>query len=310
MKYLSFFILVFLVYSCVSVTPYQKRPSEKGLGYSDIRLDDDVYQIYFKGSSSTDMERVNDFALLRAAEVTLQNGCKYFSILEEKKYFKESINSYNTGILSSTEIIRKPGIILKIKCFKEKPDFFVFNAKNVLDNLSKKYKLKELKRKYKSGAKISTMNPLKEDSQAKAKRKRTKRRQANPPSPPGKEEEIFVVVEQPPAFPGCENIDNWERNRCNQEKLLKYIYANPKYPKEAKDAKGKVTARFVISKSGEVKRVKIIKDTGGCGEAVKKAILSLNENNIKWIPARQGGRKVEVFFTVPVNCKKLKLRHL
>ena len=303
MKYTLFFTLVILFVSCVSVTPYMERRTGKEYGYSDIKLDDNVFQIYFKGNYRTGMERVNDFALLRAAEVTLKNGCDYFAILDGNQYVKEYINSYNFSMISSAEIVRKPGMILKIRCFKEKPDVFAYNAKNIVKNISKKYGLKKLETKYRIRNNSYRLN---NKSKVYKDKKKYKKRMLNPASPyqNQEEKEIFTVVEEMPVFPGCENESSIsKRNECTTKRLNEYINENLKYPEDAKakGVKGRVVVRFVITKTGEIENVKILKDIGGgCGEAAKKAIESMNNMPEKWIPGRQGGRDVNVFYTIPV----------
>ena len=67
---------------------------------------------------------------------------------------------------------------------------------------------------------------------------------------------------------------------------------------------GKVTLRFVVNKKGKISDVKILRDIGGgCGEAAAKVIRSMNNMPQKWTPGRQGGRKVKVYYTLPVVFK-------
>jgi len=55
-------------------------------GYTDMKLQDNIYRVTFKGNGYSSMERAGDFALLRSAEVTIQNGYKYFIVLETNSY--------------------------------------------------------------------------------------------------------------------------------------------------------------------------------------------------------------------------------
>jgi hypothetical protein len=57
-------------------------------GFSSMQLDTNVWQVSFKGNAFTSRERVRDFGLLRAAELTLQNGYNYFLIMSEDDYTK------------------------------------------------------------------------------------------------------------------------------------------------------------------------------------------------------------------------------
>ncbi len=128
-----------------------------------------------------------------------------------------------------------------------------------------------------------------------------------PPPPPPKEEEIFQIVEQMPRFPGCEDKSTKaEKEKCSQQKLMEYIYANLKYPSIAREngIEGRAVIRFVVDKTGKVSDVKILRDIGGgCGEAAAKVIKSMNNMPKKWVPGRQGGRKVKVYYTLPVIFK-------
>jgi hypothetical protein len=54
-------------------------------GYSDTALAPDVYKISFGGNGYTTQERATDFAVLRAAELTLSHGYRYFGIINQKR---------------------------------------------------------------------------------------------------------------------------------------------------------------------------------------------------------------------------------
>jgi hypothetical protein len=60
-------------------TPYQQS-GYRG-GFTETRLAPDIFAISFAGNSFTSPERVSDFALLRAAELTLNNGYNRFTLL-------------------------------------------------------------------------------------------------------------------------------------------------------------------------------------------------------------------------------------
>lgn len=66
---------------CVSVcgcfaTPYQKFGMRGG--YSDEQVEPGVFRVSFRGNGFTDAEKVKLFLQYRCAEVTLQNGYRYF----------------------------------------------------------------------------------------------------------------------------------------------------------------------------------------------------------------------------------------
>jgi len=81
-------------------TTYQ----QKGFtgGYSETQLAPDVFRVNFAGNAHTSSERAQDFALLRAAELSLERGFRYFALLDESSSSKLSTfttpgSAYTTG---------------------------------------------------------------------------------------------------------------------------------------------------------------------------------------------------------------------
>ncbi len=64
--------------ACTAPTPYAPREPGEYTGYTDQRLDQNRYRVTFTGNSVTRRETVEDYLLLRSAEVTLQSGFRYF----------------------------------------------------------------------------------------------------------------------------------------------------------------------------------------------------------------------------------------
>lgn len=69
-------VLAAMVAACETATPYQPR-SDQG-GYSDQRLGENRYRVTFVGNAVTSRETVEDYLLLRAAQVTAQSGYHWF----------------------------------------------------------------------------------------------------------------------------------------------------------------------------------------------------------------------------------------
>lgn len=124
-----------------------------------------------------------------------------------------------------------------------------------------------------------------------------------PPPPAVKEEEIFKVVEDNPAFPGCEDIvDKAEKKKCSDEKMLQFIYSNIKYPAIAREngVEGMVVVRFVVEKDGSITNPTVVRDIGaGCGEEALRIVQIMP----KWEPGKQRGRPVRVQFNLPIRFK-------
>jgi opacity protein-like surface antigen len=64
--------------SCQTATTYHPSAEPGGAGYSDEQLAGNRYRVTFTGNSATPRETVEDYLLLRSAEVTLKAGYRYF----------------------------------------------------------------------------------------------------------------------------------------------------------------------------------------------------------------------------------------
>lgn len=132
-------------------TPYQNS----GLtgGFDETVLGDNVFQVSFKGNAFISASKVADYALLRSAEVALENGYHYFVIVDEDSYSASGTISaptttyaasygksatFNTygGQVSSYS---KASSVNTIVCFVEKPDGIAFDARQVAESLRGKY---------------------------------------------------------------------------------------------------------------------------------------------------------------------------
>lgn len=69
-------------------------------GFSETRLDENIFRVIFKGNSFTSRERASDFLLLRSAELTLENNYQYFVVTDRNSY--SEITTSVTPITSST----------------------------------------------------------------------------------------------------------------------------------------------------------------------------------------------------------------
>ena len=83
---------------CSSSTRYQAADERGDYGYTETALGKDRYRITFTGNSITDKETVNDFALLRAAEVTLQEGYDWFQLVNRDTESKSRSTSSISGV--------------------------------------------------------------------------------------------------------------------------------------------------------------------------------------------------------------------
>ncbi|GBU07418.1 cell envelope biogenesis protein TonB [Bacteroidales bacterium] len=101
-------------------------------------------------------------------------------------------------------------------------------------------------------------------------------------------DEIFNHVEQMPTFPGGER------------EMLKFLSDNMKYPVIAQEQgiSGSVILRFVVGTDGSVKDVTIQRSLDpSCDKEAVRVVRSMP----KWVPGKQNGRPVLVYFTLPVR---------
>ncbi len=66
--------------------------SSWGNGYSETQLGPRLWEVRFEGSGLEELERVEDFSLLRAAELCLLDGFNYFLVLGEDVSIHRSAN--------------------------------------------------------------------------------------------------------------------------------------------------------------------------------------------------------------------------
>ena len=102
------------------------------------------------------------------------------------------------------------------------------------------------------------------------------------------EEQIFLVVEEMPSFPGGE------------KEMYRYIGKNIEYPRMAKESgiSGRVFVTFVVEKDGRVTDVKVLRGIGGgCDEEAVRVIKSMP----RWKPGKQRGKPVRVQYRMPIK---------
>jgi len=129
-------------------------------GFSETQLSENIFRVKFQGNGFTNSERAADFALLRSAELTRQNGYSYFAIVEEgsaidKSYYTSPTTTsatastygnttHTTARTSGGQIhtITKPRSEMTIVLFHEQPrDGIAYSADFVFREIREKYNL-------------------------------------------------------------------------------------------------------------------------------------------------------------------------
>ena len=102
------------------------------------------------------------------------------------------------------------------------------------------------------------------------------------------EEEIFMVVEQMPEFPG------------GMAELMKFLGKNIKYPTIAQEngIQGRVIVQFVVNQDGSIVDPVVMRSVD---PYLDKEALRVISTMPKWKPGMQRGKAVRVKYTVPVT---------
>jgi protein TonB len=106
--------------------------------------------------------------------------------------------------------------------------------------------------------------------------------------PEPEEEEIFMVVEKSPEFPGGTNA------------LYDYLRKNMKYPAICRESgiTGRVIVSFTVNKDGSIVDVEVVK---GVHPQMDKEAVRVVSAMPKWSPGEQRGKPVRCRFNLPVN---------
>jgi len=98
----------------------------------------------------------------------------------------------------------------------------------------------------------------------------------------------LYVVDQEPKYKG------------GYKTMLKYLHSNLKYPPKSrkKGIEGDVFVQFIVNKTGKVSDVKILR---GIENECDKEAIRVVKLMPDWIPGKQHGKIVRVFFQIPVK---------
>lgn len=97
---------------------------------------------------------------------------------------------------------------------------------------------------------------------------------------------VYAVVEQMPSFPG------------GDPEMRKFIYENLRIPKivDSLGLQGRAQVHFIVTKTGEIKKIDIQRDN-----SISEALAKVVELMPRWIPGRQKGKEVDVYFTITLQ---------
>lgn len=161
MKKIGLAALVLALTGCM--TAYQ--PDGLTGGYTEVQLSENVWRVSFKGNGYTSRERAVDMALLRSADLTIQQGYNYFAFSESNNRtdtvgvgttpttsyttgsaYRSGNNVYGSATTTTTGgqaiFISTPTANNTVVMFKNKPENvsgMVYSASFICNSLGKKY---------------------------------------------------------------------------------------------------------------------------------------------------------------------------
>lgn len=102
------------------------------------------------------------------------------------------------------------------------------------------------------------------------------------------EEDVFLVVEESPEFPGGTNA------------LMGYLRDNMVVPDSCREnnIQGRVLVTFIVEKDGSITKPVVVKSVNHLLDAEALRLVSAMP---KWKPGRQNGQAQRVKFTIPIN---------
>ncbi len=99
---------------------------------------------------------------------------------------------------------------------------------------------------------------------------------------------IYTIAEQMPQFPGGE------------KEMTKFLTEHLHYPKELRDIDitGNVYLKFVVTKKGDIEQIQVLRSTH---QQLSNEAIRVVKLMPKWISAKQNGKNVACYFTIPIK---------
>lgn len=132
-KYLISCAILLLIAGCT--TAYQKSGATGG--FTETQVAPNMWRVTFSGNGYTSDSRAEDLALLRSADLTIQNGYRYFVLLQSGS--KSSYSTVPAGAQGSY-LIASPSSSNNVLMLNEKDSkVFTYDAEFVCKSLGAKY---------------------------------------------------------------------------------------------------------------------------------------------------------------------------
>lgn len=103
-------LLAVLLAGCASTTGYQRASGANGYGYSDTKLEENRYRIEYR-LRGKNIGQAQDYALLRAAELTMAADKDWFSVVDRDSALDEGDNRRLAEIKTERRITQDCGLL-------------------------------------------------------------------------------------------------------------------------------------------------------------------------------------------------------
>lgn len=116
------------------------------------------------------------------------------------------------------------------------------------------------------------------------------------------EEIPFILIENAPIFPGCENEKTEkEKRECFQYQMLKHIQKNFRYPEMAQEMglEGRVSVMFTVQTDGSIGNIRL----RGPHKSLETEAARIISKLPRLTPGKQRGTAVKVPYSIPITFK-------
>ena len=110
MKFVYAVFMSVVLIGCASTNGYERASGAGDYGYTDTKLEDDRYRIEYR-LRGKNIGKAQDYALLRAAELTMAAGKDWFNVVDRDSDVDEGDGRRMTEIRTERRITRDCGLL-------------------------------------------------------------------------------------------------------------------------------------------------------------------------------------------------------
>ncbi|MEZ5939011.1 MAG: hypothetical protein R3C52_12475 [Hyphomonadaceae bacterium] len=98
--------------ACASSPSYRPAATDASSGYAETKIENDRFRVTYRGKPNMSVKTVQDYALMRAAELTLQEGGEWFEVVSRNtEADKKTRTSIDTDFGPDYTVTRSCGLL-------------------------------------------------------------------------------------------------------------------------------------------------------------------------------------------------------